>query len=49
VFDLAFVALRRTAASPDVFVPPSQQVFGRPRRAIRLRQMMAGLRARIGV
>ncbi len=49
VFDLAFVALRRTAASPEVFVPPSQQVFGRPRRTVRLRQMVAGLRARIGV
>jgi hypothetical protein len=48
VFDLCFVALRRTAASPEVFVPPSQQVFGTPGRTAKLRQLVTRLRARIG-
>jgi hypothetical protein len=48
VFDLCFVALRRTGASPETFVPPSQQVFGTPGRIAKLRQLMTRLRARIG-
>jgi SAM-dependent methyltransferase len=49
VFDLCFVALRRTAASPEAFVPPSQQVFGTPGRSVKLRQLVTRLRARLGV